>query len=240
MLDYALFVLFFQKEIKSIEVIGNYFIPTILNNLMLTKQIKKQQNSQVLVLYNQNYHQILENLNPSNEWVVIYNDNLQELIKIYKSMRSFSHEVFLNDKNFMMILHNLKSNYINEIDKQQILPAMYTFIDDYLNLNIYETKPQTKICVGNINEQLTQSLISQNEFIYTGGKISEKDILKCQMLLRTQFKIIECKQDSETVGYFFHNDFKEKIWLFLLSKNDSIKNIYQLDKHLIIVPVKSV
>jgi hypothetical protein len=240
MIDYILFILFLQKKIKSFKIVGEYFTPTILNNLISTNEIQRNDNPQLMVIHNQNFHETLQNINENSEWIIIYNDDIQHLTKIFKSMRSFSQEVFFNDKNFIMILHNLKPNFLNELDKHQFLPAFSPPLDEFLKTEIYETKNISKICNGTINEQLIQSISSQNEFIYIGNPINNIDILKCQMILKTQYQIIECiNENNELCGHFFHNDFKEKIWIYLLSKNEMIYNFYQINKYKIKAPIKN-
>jgi hypothetical protein len=239
MLDYVLFFLFTQKEIKTFNTTG-YSVPYHINNLIVNNDIELSQEPDLLILYNLNFNQIIDRIKTTTEWTIIYNDDILELTQIYKSIRSFSHEVFFNDKNFILILHHIKENFIDELNKAHFLPVVNSYIDDFLKIQINQDDSNIKNCQGSTKEQLCQSLLAKEEFIYTGEKITTQDLLKCQMILKSQYKILECKNDTKTVGYFFHNDLKEQVWIYLLSELEPIKNIYQLDKNKMNVPVKIV
>jgi hypothetical protein len=237
MLDYILFVLLFQYKISALQISGSYFISNNIRKLMSDQKVLLEKNSQLILIYKQNFNEIFNLLNSEREtvdWVIINLEENENVYWLYSQLRNCADDIFFHEADRIIILKNF--NKLDDIH-ENVPFAKQIWVDDFLKTNILEKEEQFEASFDEWNLQIAKCLLSNCEFFYFGEEISDKDLLKCQMFAKMNFKIIECFHGNEKVGYFVHYDYKKNLLIHLLANSAIVKNILHIENNKISIPV---
>ena len=112
----------------------------------------------------------------------------------------------------------------------------YNNIDLFLNFNVLETVVQCE-SYNNPTNYLSQSLMSNKQYIYIGEKLPDDQLLKCQMFAKMRIDYIVCQQNNKTIGYFLNQKIIKDFWIYYLSKDTVVEFILNLKQSKLIVPI---
>ena len=246
MVDYSLFIAILKHEITSIKMLGeNFPMHSRINALIKTKQIKNEDDAQLIFIYKESPQFIdffwRNILTENTQWLIIAPRNKTEAIIIYKELRSFGETIIVQSEEPIVIIKNLKPNFKQYFRQEILLPIEQKNLNDFLDAkdeNQYDER-LCQVMQGTEEEQIIQSIMSNSMYVYFGDDISSDCVKVCQMLANMKFYIIECmSQDNyKTKGFFVHRDYLEKTIIYKLTEYKTLKNVMKFNEIHIKMPV---
>jgi hypothetical protein len=244
MIDYCLLTCLINNEINSYNFYGDYNIHSKITQICELKNITKHDNPNLVLIYKESYNFIdffcKNKISHETQWLFIVPQSLQEAILLFKELRSIGDAHLIQYPLPILIIKNFKENFL-QYHRNDILQPVenYQTIDNFLNFNLYKTESYYDKDFGNFESQILKSLTTNNMFVYVGEEISEHNLMKCQQYGMMKFNIIECVDcvEQKHKGYFVHKDFVEKMWLYHLTKLQSLENLLKFKECYIILPV---
>jgi len=231
-MEYLLLCLFFQNNFENYHSQGDFFPSNNLQKLLNFKNIAPATSSEMNILFEIDERRIFEFLKTNDfKWLVIKSKNKQQYEYLNKEIKNFGHEFFLDDQNLIIVL---KKNI--QYTPQNSHHNLYANLDSFLNFQIIETQLHADVCFDE-KKQLLSSLASNNNWVYIGKEIPEKELLKCQMFAKMRINFIECTIAGNICGYFIHRSVIKDFWIFYLSKNYLVESILNLNNSKLVMPI---
>lgn len=247
MLDYCLFILFFQHQIDTFDILGEYYdFHENVSRAISNSKHQKTNNENLVLIHKETYLFIdyfWRNLLTINtKWLIIVPQNISDANRIFREMRSFGDTFFIQNPEPIIIIKNIKENFKEEFRKQILNEENNYDLDEFLEINIIEKNINCDIITGSMDSILLETLSSNSDYIYFGEQISDQNMLKNQMLSKLNFDIIENIdiKTNKTIGFFIRGDYVEKVWIYYLSKSKQLDNLFKFKQNKINSPAKIV
>ena len=246
MVDYCLFVVFFQNDILSYNVIGEHFefMPKT-KSLIDFKCVTRQDEAEVIVI-NKESIQFIDYywknlLSDKVKWLFVIPKNEEDAKNIFNEIRGFGEPYFVHYPKPLIIIKNVTTNFKDNYRRDILMPMnMIGSLDNFLEIQVMENNTDdVAYIIGDKEYQLIKSLSKSKKMQYFGHPICSQDLNKCKMFSKMKFHIIECVNIDTgiTQGYFVHSDYVEKVWLYHLTGFNSLDNFYKFSDYKISIPV---
>jgi hypothetical protein len=217
--------------------LGNYNnIHANVANLLLIKNIKEDDNAELLVIYKESYLFIdyywRNVLTTNTKWLIIVPQTKLDSERIYREIKSFGDHLYIEFPEPIIIIKNIKPTFKDEFRNQILQKDTKINLDSFLELNLLE---DTITCEKIIDEQdiaIIKSLASHNEYIYVGDYVSDNTLLKNQMFAKMKFHVIENIDLStgKTIGFFCRNDYISRILIYSLKKSEKLAQFLKFNE----------
>lgn len=242
MIDYCLLICFFQQDIKTYNLFGNYRIHPNVSNIIECKNIKKTDEPELIIIYKQKFifidYYCMNAMSINAKWLLIVPESLEDGRKIYQNIKSFGEHYFVEYPEPLIIIKNIKPNY-KELYRAEILDFSNSTdnLDDFLELNILENKISTEVISDNEEKSIVRSLSTNKDFVYVGEILPDKTILKNQMIAKMKFNIIVNYKDNVIKGYFVRKNFINEFWIWKLTNYNMVEQFLKIKEKTIITGV---
>ena len=245
MLDYCLFMYFFQRQPTTYRFIGDYF--EAHNNVLdVIKYCESSLSNdpELVMIYKEPFGFIdyfwRNSLTINTKMLIIVPKDQHDGNRIFRELRSFGDSIYIKYPQHIILIKNIKANFKDEYRKMLLNNIDFDQnLDLFLDVKIDNCKLECDTFFGNDEDILIPSMLSNCNYVYFGKEISNQNLLKNQMLSRLNFNIIHNvnTKTNETIGFFVRGDYLEKIWIYHLSKNEKMNDICNFSHNKIIVPV---
>jgi hypothetical protein len=226
-IHYCVFICLFQQYLETYKIYGNYTPHSNITNIIQAKNIKVSDTPDLLIIYKESFV-FVDYLCKSDltcKWLFIVPETPEQGRKIYQNIKSYGDHYYDNN---VIIIKNFKPNY-KELYRRDVLDFSNTTndLDEMLELNILENKLQTTIIHDSEDLAIIKSLAALSQYLYIGKISPEKTILKCQMLAKMNFNIIEISD----YGYFVKKDCINEFWIWKLSNYKIVEEYLKINQN---------